>query len=123
MARKPSNLARISTALFDPEQLLEALDDRRQEQRPEPLAACVPPRNPVEELVASVWSQVLGVAGVGVDDSFFELGGHSLLATQVLSRLREACKVQLSLRGFFHRPTIAGLAAAIESARRGPGGP
>ena len=56
------------------------------------------PRTPVEEGLAAIWAEVLGVEQVGVHDNFFELGGHSLLATQVMSRLRETLAVELPLR-------------------------
>ncbi len=72
------------------------------------------PRRPVEELIAGIWSQVLGVEGVGAGDDFFELGGHSLLATQVVSRVRETLRVELPLRQLFDTPTVGELAAAVE---------
>ena len=71
------------------------------------------PSTPLEQLLAQIWIEVLGVERVGVADSFFELGGHSLLATQVLTRLRGVLDIDLPLRQFFEAPTVAGLAAAI----------
>ena len=76
----------------------------------------VAPRTPVEEVLAAVWSVVLGVERVGVNDNFFELGGHSLLATQVIARVRVAFRVELPLRRMFETPTVAGIAAWIEAA-------
>ena len=72
-------------------------------------------RTPIEEVVAGIWTQILGLNQVGIDDNFFELGGHSLLATQVISRLREAFKVEIPLSYLFESPTIAKLASKIEA--------
>ncbi len=80
-------------------------------------AAYVAPRDPVEEVVAGIWTELLGVERVGVHDNFFELGGHSLRATQVVSRLRQACGVELPLRRLFEAPTVAELAARVTAAR------
>jgi len=76
------------------------------------------PRTPVEEMIAAIWSEVLGVAPVGREDDFFQLGGHSLKAMQVLSRVREALQVELTPRRLLEEPTVAGLAGAVEAARR-----
>jgi len=81
--------------------------------RPELEAEYVAPRSAVEEVVSSIWSEVLDVEQVGVYDNFFELGGHSLKATQVVSRVREALQVELPLRSLFEEPTVAGLAVRI----------
>ncbi|GAX45363.1 amino acid adenylation domain protein [Tolypothrix sp. NIES-4075] len=74
----------------------------------------VPPRNPTEEVIVSIFASVLKLQHLGVDDNFFEVGGHSLLATQVVSRLREALKVNLPLRTLFEASTPAELAVVIE---------
>jgi amino acid adenylation domain-containing protein len=79
----------------------------------------VPPAGVIEEIIADVWSGVLGLERVGVTESFFDLGGHSLLATQVVSRLREALQVDLTLAWLFEAPTVRGLAARVEGARAG----
>ena len=73
----------------------------------------VAPRTPIEERLATIWSDVLHVDRVGVLDNFFDLGGHSLLAAQVISRARTALSVELPLRRIFETPHVAGLAAAI----------
>jgi amino acid adenylation domain-containing protein len=90
----------------------------------------VAPVNAIEERLAAIWSAVLGLELVGVNDNFFtELGGHSLLATQVVSRVRDVLHVELPLRWMFETPTIAGiadrLAAATATAQTGreDGGP
>ena len=66
--------------------------------------AYVAPRTPVEEAVAAIWADVLGVEKVGVDDDFFALGGHSLLATQIVAQLRSDFSVNLPLHALFTLP-------------------
>ncbi|GAB2724147.1 non-ribosomal peptide synthetase [Kitasatospora kifunensis] len=71
------------------------------------------PRNPVEETIAGVWSEVLGVESVGIHDDFFGLGGNSILSVRAVTRLRQALGVKLAPRILFDSPTIAALAASL----------
>jgi non-ribosomal peptide synthetase component F len=79
----------------------------------EPVEGFAAPRSPVEETLAHIWAQVLDVERVGIHDNFFHLGGHSLLAIQIVSRVREAFKIDLPLRRIFETPTIADLSVGI----------
>ena len=85
--------------------------------RPELEQRFVAPRTPVEEVLAALWGEVLGVAQVGIHDNFFALGGHSLLATQVISQVRATLQVQLPLRSLFESPTVAALAPCDRGTR------
>ena len=71
------------------------------------------PRDAVERTLASIWSELLEVDPIGIDDDFFDLGGHSLLALKAVSRLRDAFGVDLRIETLFHHPTIAGLAVLL----------
>ncbi len=75
------------------------------------------PSTPMEQRVAAIWSEALGVARVGREDSFFALGGHSLLATRVLARLQEDIPLDVAsaLKNFFRYPTLAEFSAALET--------
>ena len=88
------------------------------ESRPEVEASFAAPRTIVEDVLAQMWADILGVERVGVNDDFFDLGGHSLLATQVVTRVRETFQIELPLRRLFESPTIGGLAESIESELR-----
>ncbi|MCW3467113.1 non-ribosomal peptide synthase/polyketide synthase [Chitinophaga nivalis] len=73
----------------------------------------VAPRNETETQLAAIWQQLLGVERVGIYDNFFELGGHSLLAIRLLSQLRKALSVELTVKEVFLYPTVATLAARV----------
>ena len=75
----------------------------------------VAPRGPVEEVLAHIWEEVLGVERVGSLDNFFALGGHSLLATRVVAHVRDTLQFELPLRRVFEAPTVAGLANVVTS--------
>jgi amino acid adenylation domain-containing protein len=79
-------------------------------------------RGPIEETLAKMFAELLGVAHVDVHDridvheSFFDLGGHSLIAAELVCRLRDTFGVDLPLGGVFESPSIAALAARIATA-------
>ena len=79
----------------------------------------VAPRTPEEELLATIWSEVLGVPRVGARDDFFTLGGHSLLATRVASRLQKLLGFSLPVRALFESPTVEALALKIRELESG----
>jgi amino acid adenylation domain-containing protein len=91
--------------------------DRRALPAPEaargPDQKLVAPEGAVEEVLAEIWAELLGLDQIGRHESFFELGGHSLLATQVVSRVLDVLSVELQVRQIFQTQTIAELARAI----------
>lgn len=76
------------------------------------------PQTLTETKLAAIWSDVLEIKQVGIDHSFLELGGHSLLAAQIIYRVRDAFKVELSLSSLFETPTIRELAVKLEGAQQ-----
>jgi tyrocidine synthetase III len=88
---------------------------------PQPLAAenesalRLLPRTPTEIAVAGIWSNVLKMELLGVQDNFFMLGGHSLSASQVVARIRDELDVPLKLPSIFINPTIEGLSNEIDA--------
>ena len=84
-----------------------------QENRERPAALL--PRTPVEEVLAGIWTEVLGVERIAVDDDFFVLGGHSLLATRANSRIRQLFGVELALRELFESSSLGALARRIDA--------
>jgi amino acid adenylation domain-containing protein len=90
-----------------------------EQARPELETKFVAPRTAVENGLAKIWCDLLGLDQVGVHDNFFDLGGHSLLATRIVSRVREALHVEVGLRWFFEgEPTLAGMAEHVEALGR-----
>jgi amino acid adenylation domain-containing protein len=78
----------------------------------------VAPHTPLQELLVTIWQEVLHLSQVGIHDNFFDLGGHSLLATQLMARVRAVLAVEMPLQMVFEEPTVARFATRVEQALR-----
>ncbi|NHN76931.1 SDR family NAD(P)-dependent oxidoreductase [Azotobacter chroococcum] len=88
---------------------------RQRHARPALQTAYLAPEGELEEDLAALWSEFLGISPIGVDDNLFELGGDSLLAIQLLARVRSAYGVELHPAALFKTPTVAALAMLVET--------
>ena len=112
---KSALLNQIATQLNNAEDILAAVQSQTPKRQPISRAAFVAPRTATEKTLAEIWSQILNVEHVGINDNFFHLGGTSLMATQLLSHIYEAFQIELTLKELFQdAPNIAGLARSIE---------
>lgn len=75
----------------------------------------IEPRNPAEQILASIWQEVLGVPRIGVTENFFELGGDSILSLQIIARAKKQ-GIRITPKDVFEKPTIAALAALRQGA-------
>lgn len=105
----------IAMQLNDAEDILSAVQSQQLKTRPDLKEAFVAPRTATEKTLVEIWTQVLNVTQIGINDNFFQLGGTSLMAMQLLSYIYDAFQVELTLKELFDTaPTIAGLAQSIE---------
>jgi len=85
---------------------------------PSPRQSQTCPRTQTQDLIARIWAEALGMPNVGIDDNFFELGGHSLIATQIASRMAQRFGAEVTVETLFESPTVAKLAATLDSSSR-----
>ncbi|MFT0474785.1 non-ribosomal peptide synthetase [Pseudomonas antarctica] len=106
----PAQLMRLDAMPLSPSGKL----DRR--ALPEPVWQTrehIEPQTPLQQQIAAIWREVLGLPCIGLGDDFFALGGHSLLATQIISRTRQACDVELPLRTLFEARELGAFAEQV----------
>ncbi len=95
----------------------EAAPQGQSFERPDLDGTFVAPRNMIEEKLADIWSNLLGISPVGMEDSFFDLGGHSLIAVRLFAAVKRTFKVEFPISVLFEAPTIAKCAALIAAER------
>ncbi len=93
----------VASPIAQPKTPAATLSDHARPNLSQPYAA---PSSEYELFIASVWQDLLGISGIGIDDNFFELGGHSLIATGMMARIHQQFQVRLPLRTIFEAPTI-----------------
>ncbi len=76
------------------------------------------PGSELEQRIAAIWAEILGVERVGLDDNFFELGGHSLLLLMLKERIGDTCQATLSISQLMTHASVAEQAACIEGQAR-----
>lgn len=112
----PRRLVLVDELPRNPSGKVRKTELRRRHGGDGPAAPTVALAGPIEEAVAAVWAELLGVPAVGAHDDFFALGGHSLVAVQITARLSEAFGVELDAAAVFEAPTVAELAAVLAGA-------
>jgi amino acid adenylation domain-containing protein len=96
--------------------------DRKQLPEPDPNLrpedrVYVAPRTKIEEAIAAIWTELLGVERISVNDGFFELGGDSLLISRLVARIHRVFDVNLPIRSIFLAPTLKNIATAVKAQR------
>ncbi|HEX7774673.1 MAG TPA: amino acid adenylation domain-containing protein, partial [Pyrinomonadaceae bacterium] len=121
-ARLPSYMVPSAFVLLDSLPLMpNGKIDRQALPDPGPLLTVTdsgfePPQTSTEEVLARIWTEVLGVERVSVNDNFFDAGGHSLMAMQLIARVRATLGTDIPLQTFFASPTIRNVARAVDEA-------
>jgi acyl-CoA synthetase (AMP-forming)/AMP-acid ligase II/acyl carrier protein len=82
-------------------------------ERPELNQIYIAPQTPIQEILAEIWAEVLGVKQVGIDDNFFQLGGHSLKAIQLIGKIRQTLELDITIRHLFTSPSVKELATVL----------
>ena len=109
----PSAFVTLASFPLTPSGKIDRLALPAPEMNLETEASYIAPRGALEEVLATIFGEVLKLDRVGVGDNFFDLGGHSLSATQIASRVRETFRVELPVRKIFEEPTVEALARSL----------
>ncbi len=97
----------------------EAVEAREIHSRPVLGSAYVAPRNEMEEKIATIWQEILGIDRVGVHDNFFDLGGNSLVGLKVISRIKAELNADVTGVSLFEGPTVSAFVKLLQSSEEG----
>jgi amino acid adenylation domain-containing protein len=113
----PSHFVRVDSIPLTPHGKLDRASlPKLETRRPELEVRYTAPRNPLEERIVAIWTEVLKIQRIGVMDGFLDVGGNSLLAIQIISRVNQLYGVDLPLNSAFQASTVAALAKLVEEA-------
>ena len=108
------HIERIARELRDTEDILQAVKTHALRARPEQDTEFIAPGKKLEQSIALIWQDILGIQQIGLNDNFFEIGGTSLKAVQIISRIRNQLGADISLVNMFDKPNIRALAELLE---------
>ncbi len=121
----PQDLTQLTRLLksFTTTSLQQTTSSKRQEmsKHPRPMlgSSYTPPRNQLEQTIASIWEELLGITTVGIHDNFFELGGNSLLGINLTSRMRKTLQLEtFPAHVLYEAPSVSTMAQYIEQGRK-----
>ena len=114
LLRQSEQLSRIAEQFYDSTDILAAIVKWSHRERPKTDVAFVLPDGPIQKEMAQIWSQVLGIDTISLDDNFFDLGGHSLTAVQMTFRIRQTFGVDFPLQAVLQAPVLRAQAQRLE---------
>jgi len=112
--RQPDQLSRIAEQFYDSTDILAAIVKSNRRERPKLGVALVLPDGPLQKELARIWSEVLGIDTIALDDNFFDLGGHSLTAVQMTFKIRQTFGVDLPLHALLQAPVLRAQVQRLE---------
>ena len=112
--RQPEQLSRIAEQFYDSTDILAAIVKWNRRERPKLSGAIVLPEGPLQKELAQIWSEVLGIDTIALDDNFFDLGGHSLTAVQMTFKIRQTFGVDFPLQALLQAPVLRAQTRRLE---------
>jgi acyl carrier protein len=113
--KKLERLAHIAENLNGADLILKQIESQQSKQRPDLACEYIAPRTEIERAIAEIWQKALRIENIGINDDYIELGGTSLVALQILLKLRETFRAELTFGDFFASLTVRKLGELINN--------